>query len=128
MGLKNSGYSQLYVKMKEAIEKADTERMVMPAADILLSLRDRVRQASTSLGQIFYGMTIYEMVRDLQKERSAINRLFVLVVFGDLLGLPILPPYYTLRLLPYIVKDLEGWRRSMLRERDFTDLCDQEIA
>lgn len=100
----------------------------MPAVDVLLSLRDRVRQASKTLGQIIYGMTIYEMVRDLQKERSAINRLFVLVVFGDLLGLPILPPYYTLRLLPYIVKDLEGWRRSMLRERDFTDLCDQEIA
>ena len=27
----------------------------------------------------------------------------MLVVFGDLLGVPILPPYYTLRLLPYVV-------------------------
>ncbi len=81
-----------------------------------------------ALREIVYGMTIYEMVRGLQKERSALHRLFVLAVFGDLLGVPILPPYYTLRLLPYVVPDIEGWRRSMLRERDLTDLCDQEIT
>jgi len=43
------------------------------------------------------------MVRDLHKERSHIEHLFILVVFGDFLGVPILPPYYTLRLLPYVV-------------------------
>jgi len=24
--------------------------------------------------------------------------------------------------------NISGWRRSMLRERDLTDLCDQEIT
>ncbi len=92
------------------------------------SLKSRGRQALLGLGQILYGMTVYEMVRGLQKERNNIHRLFVLAVFGDLLGVPILPPYYTLRLLPYIVPDIEGWRRSMLRERDMTDLCDQDFT
>jgi hypothetical protein len=68
------------------------------------------------------------MVRDLQKERAEIERLFVTVVFGDLLGVPILPPYYTLRLLPYVMPHIAGWQRSMLRERDLTDLCDREIT
>jgi|GEM_PF-70491 len=77
---------------------------------------------------ILYGATIYDMVRDLQKERSQREHLFILVVFGDLLGVPILPPYYTLRMLPYIVPHIAGWRRSMSREKDLTDLCDREIT
>jgi len=77
---------------------------------------------------MIYGASIYEMVRDLNKERAMVERLFILVVFGDLLGVPLLPPYYALRLLPHVVPRIEGWRRSMLRERDLTDLCDQEFT
>ena len=46
------------------------------------------------------------------------------MVFGDLLGVPILPPYYALRLLPYAVPRINRWKRSLLRERDWTDLND----
>jgi hypothetical protein len=74
--------------------------------------------------EVFYGMTVYDWVRELDKARNEYNRLFTMMVFGDLIGVPIFPPYYTLRLIPYIIPDLEGWRRSMLRERDLTDLID----
>lgn len=90
--------------------------------------KDQARGLVKMLGEMFYGATVYEMVRDLNKERGMIERLFILVVFGDVLGVPILPPYYALRLLPYVTPKIEGWRRSMLRERDLTDLCDQEIT
>jgi hypothetical protein len=80
------------------------------------------------LGEMLYGASVYEMVRDLNRERGMIERLFILAVFGDVLGVPILPPYYALRLLPYVAPKIPGWRRTMLRERDLTDLCDQEIA
>jgi hypothetical protein len=86
------------------------------------------RNASIVARQIIYGATIYEMVRDLHKERAKLDHLFVLIVFGDLLGVPVLPPYYTLRLLPYVMPDITGWKHAMLRERDLTDLCDQEIT
>jgi hypothetical protein len=79
-------------------------------------------------GQMIYGATVYDMVRDLNRERGMRERLFVLAVFGDLLGVPILPPYYALRLLPHVVPAIRGWRYSMLRERDLTDLLDQEIG
>lgn len=92
------------------------------------SSRARIRAALKALGDMLYGATIYEMVRDLNKERAQIEHLFILIVFGDLLGIPVLPPYYTLRLLPYIAPNITGWKRSMLRERDLTDLCDQEIT
>ncbi len=96
------------------------------------SLRDNstklIKSAFKTLGQMIYGATIYDMVRNLNKERSHIEHLFILIVFGDFLGLPILPPYYTLRLLPYVVPNIAGWKRTLLRERDLSDLADQEIG
>ncbi|MCJ7661387.1 MAG: hypothetical protein MUO67_19730 [Anaerolineales bacterium] len=88
----------------------------------------RIRDIFTTLGEVIYGMTIYDWVLELEKARNEKDRLFTLVVFGDLLGVPLLPPYYTLRLIPYLVPTLTSWQRSMLRERDFTDLITQEIG
>ncbi len=49
------------------------------------------------------------------------EHLFILTTMGDLLGVPILPPYYSLRLLPYVVPQIATWKRRMLREKDLTD-------
>ncbi len=91
-------------------------------------IREGLKNAVGALRDMLYGATIWEMVRDLGKARDERERLFILIVFGDLLGVPIIPPYYTLRLLPHAFPLFQGWRSSMLRERDFTDLCDQEIT
>ena len=90
--------------------------------------QERVHRLARSLGQMIYGATVYDWVREIQKERGMVERLFVLAVFGDFLGVPILPPYYALRLLPYVVPAIEGWRYSMMRERDLVDLLDGEIG
>lgn len=83
---------------------------------------DKLRRIGKATGEVIYGMTTFDWVRDMQRERGEVERLFVLITFGDLVGLPILPPYYTMRLLPYIVPTINRWRRSLLRERDWTDL------
>ena len=90
--------------------------------------RTQLRDLAHALGQMFYGATVYDWIRELDKERGMLERLFVLSVFGDLLGVPLLPPYYALRLLPFVVPSIEGWRYSMMRERDFVDLFDGEIG
>jgi hypothetical protein len=95
---------------------------------MLEQVKERARNALQVMREVFYGMTVYDWVRELDKARNEHNRLFTTLVFGDLIGVPILPPYYTLRLIPYFVPQFEGWRRSMLRERDLTDLIDQEIG
>ncbi len=87
-----------------------------------------IEKALQILRDVIYGMTVYDWVHELNKARNEEERLFTVIVYGDLLGIPILPPYYTLRLLPFMVPTLENWRRSMLRERDLTDLIDQEIG
>ncbi len=71
--------------------------------------------------QVLYGMAVHDQVRALARQRGSLEHLFVLISFGDLLGVPILPPYYSLRLLPFIVPEINNWRRRMLRERDLLD-------
>lgn len=90
--------------------------------------QQQLRRLAKTIGDMFYGATVYDWVRELDKERGMVERLFVLAVFGDVLGVPLLPPYYALRLLPYVVPSLDMWRYSMLRERDFVDLFDGEIG
>ncbi|MCR4407699.1 MAG: hypothetical protein NUW24_12400 [Anaerolineae bacterium] len=86
--------------------------------------KDWLRQVRRVASEILYGMTVFDWVRDLQRQRAEVERFFVLVTFGDIVGLPILPPYYTLRLLPYVVPVLNRWKRNLLRERDLTDLAE----
>jgi hypothetical protein len=34
---------------------------------------------------------------------------------------PIIPPYYSLKLLPFIVPNIATWKRRAMREREFSD-------
>jgi hypothetical protein len=70
-----------------------------------------------------FGMTYFEMVNTLRRERADREHLFVLISFGDLIGVPILPPYYSMRLLPFVVPLMHNWKRRLLREKDLTDLA-----
>lgn len=46
---------------------------------------------------------------------------FMLLCYGDLLGLPIPTAYYTLEILPYIAEDLEGWERRILNRKSIVN-------
>lgn len=70
---------------------------------------------------LIYGMAAHDMARQAMKTRASMEHLFILITMGDLLGIPILPPYYSLRLLPYVVPQVSTWKRRMLREKDLTD-------
>lgn len=70
---------------------------------------------------IVYGMSSHEMTRHAVRTRASMEHLFILITMGDLLGIPILPPYYSLRLLPYVTPQISAWKRRMLREKDITD-------
>jgi hypothetical protein len=110
------------------VRSETTQNGDSPKKRMLANLQVTGLKIIRTIAEMIYGASVYEMVRDLNKERSHLEHLFILIVFGDFLGVPVLPPYYTLRLLPYAMPHIAGWRRSMLRERDLTDLCDQEIT
>ena len=87
----------------------------------------RLESLPRVLREFLYGMTVHEMDLELRKERGDLDQLFMLIVFGDLLGLPLLPPYYSMRLLPHIIPSIEKWKRSLLREKDLTDFASRDI-
>ena len=66
-------------------------------------------------------MTGYEFARHAIETRAALENLFMVVVVGDMIGLPVIPPYYSLRLLPFVTPEVVAWKRRVLREREFTD-------
>lgn len=82
------------------------------------SFLSRVKSAAQDF---IYGMAAHEMSRQALKTRGSMEHLFILITMGDLLGIPILPPYYSLRLLPYVVPQISTWKRRMLREKDLVD-------
>ena len=96
-------------------------RITMDVTDRLM-LPERLLRIRRMLGEIVYGMAVHEMVRNVQRSRGSMEHLFMLITLGDLVGVPILPPYYSLRLLPFVVPEINSWKRRLLRERDLVDL------
>ena len=69
------------------------------------------RRWGRALREFVYGMSGYEIAQQALEIRASMETLFML-------GVPILPPYYSLRLLPYVVPQIETWKRRVLRERE----------
>jgi len=76
---------------------------------------------SRRLREFFYGFYAFEFERQALEMRGEVEAAFLLITFGDMLGVPVLPPLYSLRLLPYVVPQVETWKRRLMRERDLSD-------
>lgn len=77
----------------------------------------------TAFRDFFYGMTAHEFELQAMELRGALESVFMTITFGDMLGLPLIPPLYSLRVLPYVVPSIQTWKRRAAREREF---CDNE--
>ncbi|HOV90212.1 MAG TPA: hypothetical protein PKW07_05810 [Syntrophorhabdaceae bacterium] len=95
--------------------------------EFLILFRDFINKSRKTLGDFFYGMTVFELQKELMKEKGNLNNLLLIIIFGDLLGLPIFPPYYSMRLLPYIIPHMDKWKRGLLREKDLTDIVSGDL-
>ena len=73
--------------------------------------------------EFFYGFSSYEFEIHARESRAEVETIFLLITLGDMIGLPVMPPLYSLRVLAYCVPQIEGWKRRVLRERE---LCDRE--
>jgi hypothetical protein len=90
-------------------------------------LAAKLKGFSKAIREIIYGLLLHEMHLEIKKERGHLDNLFMLTVFGDLIGLPLIPPYYSLRLLPHIIPSLKTWKRRVLREKDLTDFVAHDL-
>jgi hypothetical protein len=77
--------------------------------------------------EFLYGMFGMEIASHALEMRASLESIFMLGTVGDMLGVPVIPPYYSLRLLPYVVPHLTTWKRRVLREREFSDEHDYHL-
>ncbi len=70
---------------------------------------------------VLYGMAAHGHVTAALRTRMHLEHLFMFITLGDMLGVPVIPPYYSLRILPYAVPNIKSWKQRVFRERDFTD-------
>jgi hypothetical protein len=80
-----------------------------------------------ALREFLYGMTAHEFTRQALETRSGLETIFMVSLMGDMIGLPVMPPYYSLRLLPFVVPGVSTWKRRVLREHDFTSGHDYHL-
>jgi hypothetical protein len=80
-----------------------------------------------SVREFLFGMFGMEFAAHAMEMRASLESLFMLGTIGDMIGVPVLPPYYSLRLLPYIVPHIATWKRRVLRDREFSDEQDYHL-
>ena len=78
----------------------------------------------TSVKEFLFGFAGHEHVVVALKTKAGLNDVLTVLLFGDMLGVPVFRSYYALRILPHLVPRLTGWKRRMVRERDLVDALD----
>jgi len=78
----------------------------------------RAKRVWKVIKEVLWGLFMYDLYTDTMKMRIRYNDAVNLLVFSEQLGIPLMNAYISMRLLPYFVEDLEGWKRREMRERD----------
>jgi hypothetical protein len=74
-----------------------------------------------SLRDFFKGLLFYNIDQHFYEQKRCLENVFMLSLFGPVIGVPSLFRYYSLRLLPYYVRGFQTWKKRMVKERDFFD-------
>jgi hypothetical protein len=64
-----------------------------------------------------YGSSAYGISRELMQQRAELEQVFLLMVVGDHLGLPVYPSYYSRQLLPHLYPRLARWKRLLIQPK-----------
>jgi len=67
------------------------------------------------------GLFLYNIGQHFYEQKRCLENVFMLVLFGPMIGVPCPIHYYSLRLLPYSIRGFHSWKRRMVKERDFFD-------
>jgi len=68
--------------------------------------------------EVLWGLFMYDLYTETMKNRMRYSDAVNLLVFSEQLGIPLMNSYVSMRLLPYFVGELEGWKRREMRERE----------
>ena len=79
------------------------------------------KKFKSSVKEVLFGMFYLDLYRESLKYSQSLNDFMNLLLLGEFLGLPILSTNITIKLLPYLYKDLFTWKVRQLKEKSVTD-------
>lgn len=82
------------------------------------------QRPTTFLGkvkQFFWGFMFFEWYHELQHERAKYNDVMNLILFGELIGIPLMNSTIGLRLLPFVLPELQSWKHRQLEEHEIIE-------
>jgi hypothetical protein len=80
---------------------------------------ERLRRRWEAVKDFLYGLAGYSFVHHSREMKHDAEAIFLVVTFGNLVGVPILPPLQSLGLLPYVVPAIGPWKQRLARRREF---------
>ncbi len=80
--------------------------------------RGRLRRAIGAARDVLWGLALYDSYHESMVEAQRHRDAFDVLILGEMLGIPLMNTTIGLRLLPYAVGDLEGFRVRFLREHE----------
>lgn len=86
-----------------------------------MNLNQLIEEARRALREFLFGATTFELYRELKVMSRRYSDAIYLVMLGEILGVPFLSNYYSLRLLPYILTDLDRFKKNAMKERELLE-------
>src|SRR5260370_24622502 len=83
--------------------------------------KGRGRRIPQAIREFLYGLTGLEFERQALELRGALETIFFVTTLGDMVGVPVMPPIYSFRLLPYAMPHIATCKRRMQRYREVSD-------
>jgi hypothetical protein len=84
-------------------------------------LHERPLTFGEKVKQFLWGFMFFEWYHELQHERAKYNDVMNLILYGELIGIPLMNSSIGLRLLPYVLPELQTWKHRQLEEHEIIE-------
>jgi hypothetical protein len=75
-----------------------------------------------AIKDFLYGFFLYGMVSGIYERKGELEDVFMLLIVGETIGVPVFPGFYHLRLVPYCAARFPRWKKKTLKPKDLFDL------
>lgn len=75
-----------------------------------------------AIKDFLYGFFIHGMVSGIYEKKGELEDIFMLLIMGETIGVPVFPGFYHLRLVPYYAARFPRWKKKTLKPRDLFDI------
>ncbi|MCS6784429.1 MAG: hypothetical protein N3H84_03615 [Candidatus Caldarchaeum sp.] len=82
----------------------------------------KIAEIKQALKDFFFGALLLSLYQNVVRFKRKYDDIFFSLVMGEFLGIPLLGNYFTIRLIPYFLPELEAAKKRLLRDVDILEL------